>query len=95
MSLSVRENHDAHRYEAVLDDGTVAGFVEYVDHRGTRVLFHTEVGDAFEGQGVGTKLARSVLDAVTGAGLTTRVTCPFLISWVKKHPDYLDSVSLG
>ena len=94
MSFSVRENPDQHRYEAV-DGDTVAGFVEYVDHRGTRVLFHTEVDDAAEGHGIGSLLARSVLDSVTGAGLPTRVTCPFLVSYVEKHPEYADKVELG
>ncbi len=100
MSITVRENPDQNRYEALDDagDGTggaVVGFVEYVDHRGVRVLFHTEVDDAVEGQGVGSQLAQSVLDAVTGAGLDTRTTCPFLVDWVEKHPDYKGKVTLG
>jgi uncharacterized protein len=95
MDVTVRENAERHRYEAVDDGGEVAGFVEYVDHRGTRVLFHTEVDDAFEGQGVGSTLAREVLDQALDAGLTMLVTCPFLVKWIQRHPDYADKVTIG
>jgi len=95
MNVTVRENPGAHHYDAVTDTGTVAGFVEYVDHRGTRVLFHTEVDDQFEGQGVGSTLAREALDKAIGSGLTVRVTCPFLTSWIERHPEYADKVTLG
>lgn len=95
MDVTVQENAEAHRYEAVTADARVAGFVEYVDHRGTRLLFHTEVDDAFEGQGVGGRLARQVLDQALAAGHTLKVTCPFLTSWIQRHPEYAERVTLG
>lgn len=94
MALRIRENPDAHRYEALEDDGPVLGYVEYVDHRDVRILFHTEVADMAEGQGIGSELARAVLDAVTGAGMSVRVTCPFLVAWVERHPEYEGKVTL-
>jgi predicted GNAT family acetyltransferase len=93
MTITVRENTEAHRFEAVDESGEVAGFVEYVDHRGKRVLVHTEVDDAFEGQGVGSTLARAALDESIAVGDVV-VTCPFITAWVKKHPEYADKVTL-
>jgi predicted GNAT family acetyltransferase len=72
----------------------VAGFVDYVDHRGNRVLVHTEVDDAYEGQGVGSTLARASLDGALATGLHVVVTCPFITAWVAKHPEYADRVTL-
>lgn len=95
MDVTVKENADAHRYEAITDGDEVAGFVEYVDHRGTRLLFHTEVDDAYEGRGVGSTLAREVLDQALGNNLKLRVTCPFLKGWIERHPEYVDRVTLG
>ncbi len=95
MDVTVRENPDAHRYEAVADDGTVAGFVEYVDHRETRILFHTEVPDELEGQGIGSTLAGDVLEQALTGDQAVRVTCPFLTSWIERHPEYADKVKLG
>ena len=94
MSLTVQENPAAHRYEAVDESGVVAGFVEYVDHRGARLLFHTEVDDAFEGQGVGSTLARESIEQALAAGQPLEISCPFLKRWVEKHPDYAEKVRL-
>lgn len=94
MSLTVQENPTAHRYEAVDESGVVAGFVEYVDHRGTRLLFHTEVDDAFEGQGVGGTLARQSLEQALAAGSPVEVSCPFLKGWLQRHPEYAERVTL-
>lgn len=91
---TVRENAHASRYEAVDESGVLAGFVDYVDHRGNRVLVHTEVDDAFEGQGVGSTLARAALDRSLESGLGVVVTCPFIKAWVEKHPEYADRVTL-
>ena len=46
-------------------------------------------------EAVGSTLTRGVLDAVLDAGVATRVTCPFLVSWVEKHPEYAGRVVLG
>jgi predicted GNAT family acetyltransferase len=95
MDVTVQEAPDSHRYEAVTATGEVVGFVEYVDHRGVRVLFHTEVDDAYEGKGVGSTLAREVLDEALAAGRRLRITCPFLRSWIERHPDYAQLVKVG
>ncbi len=95
MNVTVRENAERHRYEAVGAEGAVAGFLEYVDHRGTRVLFHTEVDPAIEERGIGSTLAREALDQALASGLSLRVTCPFLVEWIGRHPDYADKVTLG
>jgi uncharacterized protein len=94
MSITVQENPDAHRYEAVDEAGVVAGFVEYVDHRDSRLLFHTEVNDAFEGQGVGSSLARESIEQSLSAGRRVETSCPFLKKWVEKHEEYGDKVGL-
>lgn len=94
MSLTVQENPSAHRYEAIDESGVVAGFVEYVDHRGARLLFHTEVDDAFEGQGVGGTLARAAIDQALAGALPVKISCPFLTEWVGRHPEYADRVEL-
>ena len=93
MSLTVQENAPRHRYEAVDESGVVAGFVEYVDHRGSRLLFHTEVDGAFEGQGVGSVLARESVGQALAAGTPVEVSCPFIRKWLEKHGEHLDEVT--
>lgn len=94
MTLTVQERPEAHRYEASDESGVVAGFVEYVDHRGSRLLFHTEVDDAFEGKGVGSTLAREAIEQAFNTGLEVHVSCPFIKAWVARHPDYEGKVTI-
>lgn len=89
MSPRVTDNPDQHRFEAFVDD-ELAGFAQYRLH-GDRITFtHTEVDDAFEGQGVGSSLARGALDHSRDAGRTVVARCPFIKAWIDKHPDYQD-----
>lgn len=88
--VTVEENAAASRYEALTEGGVVAGFADYVERGGVRVLTHTEVDDAFEGQGVGSALVRGALDDLRSRGLPVRVTCPFTLDFIARHPEYAD-----
>ncbi len=89
-SVTVQDNPDARRYEALTESGVVAGFATYRRQDGTIVFDHTEVDDAFEGHGVGSTLARGALDAVREEGLVVIVECPFVKTYIEGHPDYQD-----
>jgi uncharacterized protein len=93
MAVEITLNEPEHRYEAHAD-GELAGFAVF-RMQGDRIVFtHTEVDDRFEGQGVGSKLARHALDDVRERGsLRVVPQCPFIRSWIEKHPEYADLVS--
>ena len=93
MALAITLNEPEHRYEAHVD-GELAGFAVF-SMRGDRIVFtHTEVDDRFEGQGIGSQLARHALDDVRARGsLRVVPQCPFIRSWIEKHPEYADLVS--
>ena len=95
MSLTVQENASANRYEAVDGSGVVAGFVDYREKDGRRVLVHTEVDDAFEGQGVGSALARESLEQSLSTGSDVVVTCSFIKAYVERHPELAEQVTLA
>jgi len=88
--IAVTDVPDRSRYEARVA-GQVAGFVDYQRGVDGLVLVHTEVDDAYEGQGVGSSLVRQSLDQLRERG-DVRVTasCPFVRAWMRKHPEYLD-----
>jgi predicted GNAT family acetyltransferase len=93
MAVEITLNEPEHRYEAHVD-GEPGGFAAFkLD--GDRIVFtHTEVDDRFEGQGIGSQLARSALDDVRSRGsLRVVPRCPFIRSWIEKHPEYADLVS--
>jgi predicted GNAT family acetyltransferase len=90
--VQTTDNPEQQRYEARVD-GDLAGFAAY-QLDGDRVVFtHTEVDDAYEGQGVGSALARSALDDVRASGRSAVPRCRFIRGWIDKHPDYADLVA--
>jgi len=85
--VTVSDDREKSRFEAVDEAGVVAGFAAY-RREGDRVVFtHTEVDDAFEGRGVGSVLVRAALDAVREEGLRVVAECPFVRSYVERHPE--------
>jgi uncharacterized protein len=69
-----------------------AGELVYADKGTQRTLIHTEIDPAFEGHGLGSRLAAAALDDARRRGLTVVPQCPFVISYLRGHPDELDVV---
>jgi uncharacterized protein len=88
--VTVTNNPDRNRYEAVVDAETVAGFVEYQQTDELVVLTHTEVDPGYEGRGVGGALARAALDDIRERRLKALVICPFILGWLRNHPEHRD-----
>ncbi|HEX3297149.1 MAG TPA: GNAT family N-acetyltransferase [Nocardioides sp.] len=88
--VEVRDNPEQRRFEAYVD-GRLAGFSAYDLTDDSITIMHTEVDDAFEGQGVGSELARQMLDLIRADGdLSVTVLCPFVNAWLRRHPAYQD-----
>jgi len=86
--VEVRDNPSENRFEAYVGEKQ-AGFTAYQREQGGIWLLHTEVDDAFEGQGVGSSMVRQLLDGLrTESDLKVTVTCPFISAWIRRHPDY-------
>jgi len=83
---------DRHRYELRAGDELV-GFIDYRLHGDVIRLIHTEVPEAFSGQGHASTLARAALDDARSRGLTVRPDCPYVASYIEKHPEYADLVA--
>jgi len=83
---------DRHRYELRAGDELV-GIIDYRLHGDVIRLIHTEVPERFGGQGHAATLARSALDDARSRGLTVRPDCPYVASYIEKHPEYADLVA--
>jgi predicted GNAT family acetyltransferase len=89
--MQISHNADRARYEARVGS-KVAGFADYQLAKDLIVFTHTEVDPAFEGQGVGSALARAALDDVRGTGRKVLPLCPFIKGWIAGHREYVDLV---
>ncbi len=90
--LEVRDAPEHRRYE-IRRGEDVAGYTAYVVRNGTMTFLHTEVDPAFQGQGIGSRLARGALDDARARGLRVAAECPFITSYLRRHREYDDIVA--
>jgi len=84
---------DRRRWE-VHSSGEVVAYAEYRLMPGRIVFTHTVVEPAHEGHGVGSRLARTVLDDAVARGLRITPRCPFIRAYIQRHPEYMPSVDM-
>jgi predicted GNAT family acetyltransferase len=88
----VSDNSARHRFEIAVG-GSVAGFTVYrVESDKLHTLVHTEIGDAYAGQGLAGILVESTLRTMRRRGIEVRPQCPFVRAYIAKHPEFLDLV---
>jgi uncharacterized protein len=86
MSNNVRDNTERNRFE--LDaDGHIA-FSNYKRSDGLLTILHTEVPKELEGRGIGSALVRGLLEIARAQGLKVHAVCPFVKSYLDRHPEY-------
>lgn len=86
--MNVVDNEKESRFE--VEVGGEIAIAEY-KRSGDRIEFtHTKVPESLEGQGVGSALAREGLEHARREGLTVVPTCPFIASYIDRHPEYQD-----
>ena len=91
LVTTIANNSAQQRYEISVD-GELAGFVQYRAKPGLIALIHTEIGDRFEGQGLGGRLIAHALDDARARGLAVLPFCPFADAYIRRHPEYVDLV---
>lgn len=91
MTFLIEDNPAGRRFEILVDDA-LAGFVAYEPRGELLVLTHTDVDAAFQGRGVGETLVRGTLDQIRERGTRIVPRCPYVATFIKRHPAYADLV---
>jgi NAD+ kinase len=83
------DSFELSRYEVRLG-GELAGFLQY-RRDGTHIdLMHTEIDRAYEGQGLGSRLAAAALRSVRARGEALTVSCPYVTGYLQRHTEFAD-----
>lgn len=88
MDGEVRNNEAAHQYELKVE-GQLA-LAAYRVRDGRITFTHTEVPDALEGRGIGSKLVAAALDDARARGLKVVPACAFVKHYMDTHPETAD-----
>ncbi len=91
MSDQIIDNPDQRRFELALDNDQVAAAYYRIED-GRVVLTHTEVPYELSGQGIGSRLARGVFDAIRASGRKAVLKCSFMARFYAAHPEYADMI---
>jgi predicted GNAT family acetyltransferase len=92
VNTEFADNPRRHRFELRSGD-EVLGFIVYRLADDSITLVHTEVDPAHSGKGYAATLARAALDEARRRGLAVVPTCPYVASYIRKHPEYADLVA--
>ena len=90
--LTVEHDEAATRYR-VRDGDEYIGLIDYDVRGGVVVMTHTEVSPARQGGGVAGTLAGAALDDVRARGLSVDPACPYIVTYIRRHPEYADLVA--
>jgi len=85
----IRDNPEHHRFETDLGGGEIA-YAAYTLPKGKILFTHTEVPEAYEGRGIGTKLIEFALGEARKRGLQVMPACQFFAAYMRKHAEVQD-----
>jgi uncharacterized protein len=87
--MNITRNAGAGRFEL---DGEPAAQLVYAEFAGRIRLIHTAVPDHLRGGGVAAALAKAALDYARDHQLRVTPSCPFVRSYIARHPEYASLV---
>ncbi|BCM65106.1 MULTISPECIES: GNAT family N-acetyltransferase [Streptomyces] len=91
-AVPVVERVDARNRYEIRVDGKRAGLTAYRDHGAQRVFHHTEIDDAFAGQGLASRLVQEALTDVRESGKRIVPVCPYVAKFLQRHDEFADLV---
>lgn len=89
--VEVTRNEAESRFETTVD-GQLA-LLTYDEQDGQLALLHTEVPQALEGRGIGSKIVEHALDHARAEGQKVLPFCRFVKAYIDRHKDYQDLVA--
>jgi len=87
----VHDNPAELQYE-LRDGGEVVGLIRYRREPGAIALVHTDVDPDLEGTGAAGELVEGALLDLRSRDLRVIPICPYVRSWIGRHPAYADLV---
>lgn len=88
MNYDIQHNRDLHRFETRIEN--LLCFIDYRLEGEDLTLPHVGVAQALEGRGIAGELTRTALDWARAQNYRVIPVCPYVQTWLRKHPDYQD-----
>jgi len=89
-SIKVTNNREESRFEAEV--GEHLAIISYTQNEDRITFIHTAVPQEISGHGVASKMAKYALEFAREEKLRVIPICPFVLSYIKHHPEYQELV---
>jgi uncharacterized protein len=90
-TVELSDNTAQSRFEIALN-GVRVGLADYYVIAATPsdivAIPHTETSPAYGGRGLASTLVRYALDEIAASGRRVRPACPFVATYIQRHPEY-------
>lgn len=93
MEVKIKENTEKKRFEAEVENRMA--LIEYIRAEDKMYLTHTEVPTELEGKGIASSMAKQVLQQIKDENLKLVPLCPFIASYIKRHPEWKEILAKG
>ena len=94
LKLTLEDNQESKQYQVEIEG--LFPRIEYIKTKDDKIyLTHTEVPRSLEGRGIGSEIIRLALEDIKKQDLTLIPLCPFVASYIKKHPEWRELVLKG
>lgn len=90
LPITIEDHGTKGRYVVRAADGTEAEMTFTKVGASRIIIDHTEVPDAFRGQGVGARMVARAVEDARSAGTTIIPLCPFAAAQFRRHPEWAD-----
>lgn len=81
-------------FDAFVDGEKAGHIVVEISDDGVATVVSTVTFPKFGGRGVGSALVKEVIELAASEGLAVHPECPFVVSWLEKHPEMAATVAL-
>jgi predicted GNAT family acetyltransferase len=88
--VAIVDNPEKKRFETTVEGHTA--FIDYLRHGDTIWYTHTKVPAELEGRGIGSALAKHVLDYAVTNSLKVVPACAFIEDYIGSHSEYASLV---
>lgn len=76
------------RIYAIDPSGNIVAEVTIPAKDGVSTIDHTFVDPSLRGEGIAGKLVKLAADKILTEGNKIATTCPYAVTWFKRHPEY-------
>lgn len=85
-TIPIEHKEDQQQFQAVVEQQLCR--LEYVRDGKTVAMNHVQVPKPVGGRGIAGQLTRHALDWARDEDLKVVANCPYIASWIKRHPEY-------